>query len=446
MTSPSDGMLHIDNDKGLFRVARASFTDPSVLEAERSAIFDTCWLYLGHSSELKKPGAFSTRSVGGRNLLFNRDAQGTYRAFLNSCPHRGATVCRERSGNAKSFTCGYHGWVFGSEGKLRNVPGIEDYCEGFNEDGHVDLVPVPRLEQYRDLWFVCFDPNAMSLVDYLGSAAEYLDLVADHSEAGMEIISGMQEYQINANWKLLVENSIDGYHAPMTHSTYIDYLRNANGPESIALGKGLGKDLGNGHAVIEYTSAWARPIARWLPQMGKEGKQEVEAIFAKLVERHGRERAERIAHFNRNLLIFPNLIVLDIMAVSVRTFYPRAPGMIEVAGWAMGPNDESPWLRKYRLENFLEFIGPGGFATPDDIEMLEQCQRSYTNGKEAGWNDISKGMPAGELANHRDERQIRAFWQHWQKCLSGTAVTRPSIPIFPVPTTSTVPAAAGQDI
>jgi p-cumate 2,3-dioxygenase subunit alpha len=427
----ADDMWRVDPQRNLFQVARQTFVEPDILEAERSRIFDTCWLYIGHTSELKKPGDFSSRSVGGRRLLFNRDAQGKIHAFLNSCPHRGATVCRERTGNAKTFTCGYHGWVFGAEGKLRNIPGAEHYCDGFNDDGHADLMPVPRLESYRDFWFVCFDPGAVSLEQYLGAAGEYLDLVADHSEAGMEILSGMQEYQINANWKLLVENSIDGYHAPITHSTYIDYLRNANGPENIALGSGLGKDLGNGHSVIEYTSAWARPIARWLPQMGEAGKTEVEAIFAKLVQRHGQQRAERIANFNRNLLIFPNLIVLDIMAVSVRTFYPRAPGMMEVYGWAMGPAEESDWLRKFRLENFLEFIGPGGFATPDDIEMLEQCQAGYANLKEAGWNDISKGMPAGEMANHRDERQIRAFWVRWHEMLKSPA--KAGIPIIPAP-------------
>src|SRR5688500_7420762 len=96
-------LLDVNREAGTFRVARKAFTDQQVFEAERAAIFDRCWIYLGHGSELPKKGAFVTRSVAGRNVLFNRDAGGTVRAFLNSCPHRGATVCRERSGNAKNF-------------------------------------------------------------------------------------------------------------------------------------------------------------------------------------------------------------------------------------------------------------------------------------------------------------------------------------------------------
>src|ERR1700746_2931682 len=95
--SPPFKLLDIDREAGTFRVARKAFTDPQVFEAERAAIFDRCWIYLGHGSELPKKASFVTRPVAGRNVIFNRDAEGQVRAFLNSCPHRGATVCRERS-------------------------------------------------------------------------------------------------------------------------------------------------------------------------------------------------------------------------------------------------------------------------------------------------------------------------------------------------------------
>jgi len=164
-------LVHVDRDAGVFRVARRSFLDDAVFEAERSQIFDRCWLYVGHSSELAKKGAFVTRPVGGRNLIFNRDGAGSVRAFLNSCPHRGSTVCRDRAGLAKNFTCSYHGWVFGADGKMRDIPGKEAYVEGFGSDGCADLVAVPRLEQYRDFWFVCFDAGTVPLVEYLAGVA-----------------------------------------------------------------------------------------------------------------------------------------------------------------------------------------------------------------------------------------------------------------------------------
>ena len=115
--------LMIDEGKKIFKVSRRAFVDPDILEAERAQIFDKCWLYLGHSSELAKPGDFVTRSVGGRNILFARDGKGNLKAMLNTCPHRGAQVCREKHGSAKSFQCFYHGWVFGLDGTLRSQPG-----------------------------------------------------------------------------------------------------------------------------------------------------------------------------------------------------------------------------------------------------------------------------------------------------------------------------------
>ena len=405
-------LLHVDHEAGVFRVARKSFIDSTVFEAERSQIFDRCWLYVGHISELPKKGSFVTRPVGGRNLIFNRDAAGEVHALLNSCPHRGSTVCREASGNAKNFTCSYHGWVFGADGKLRDLPGIEAYAEGFTENGRADLVPVPRLEQYRGLWFACFDVAAVPLVEYLAGATEYLDLIVDQSEAGLEIVSGRQEYAIRANWKLLVENSFDGYHAVSTHATYFDYLKNMNGVLAQNNVVGFAKGLGNGHAVVEYTAPWGRPVANWVPAWGEERKPDIDAVYQRLVARYGEARATRIAKHSRNLLIFPNLVIVDVMALTFRTFFPKQPDYMEVTAWAVGPSEEAGWLRQNRLHSFLEFLGPGGFATPDDVEMLESCQRGYANSREAAWNDISRGMKKTEPATV-DEHQIRVFWEHW---------------------------------
>jgi len=182
-------------------------------------------------------------------------------------------------------------------------------------------------------------------------------------------------------------------------------------------------DLGNGHAVLEYKAPWGRPIAQWVPMFGEHGKHEMESIYAKLAERVGEERATRIATHNRNLLVFPNLVINDIMAITVRTFYPVAPGQMMVNGWALAPKEESEWARKYRLYNFLEFLGPGGFATPDDIEALESCQRGFANAGYASWSDISKGMGSAE-PSYDDELQMRVFWTRWNQLVNGTEDTR----------------------
>jgi p-cumate 2,3-dioxygenase alpha subunit len=416
------GMVMEDRERFLFRVARKAFADEAVLEEERRKIFDHCWLYLGHGSEIASNCDFLTRQVGGRELVFNRDRGGAVHAFLNSCPHRGATLVREPRGNAISFQCFYHGWAFNVNGRFASRYAEGNYGKDHYEGGCADLVRTPRLEHYRDFYFVNFDANAVSLSDYLAGAKEYIDLVADQGEAGMEIVGGGQNYFIDANWKLLAENSVDGFHGLPTHSTYFDYLQTVGDvrTDDLADGfKGAVHDLGNGHAVIEYPSPWGRPMARWTPAWGEDKREMIEAARARLVKTFGETRGRRMAELSRNMIIFPNLVINDIMAITVRTFHPLAAGRMAVSAWALGVKGEDERLRALRLFNFLEFLGPGGLATPDDVEALECCQRGYKNLREAAWNDISKGMPRGAKARTDDEEQIRCFWREWDRRISG---------------------------
>ncbi len=406
----------VDDDpvRGAFRVARRSFTDPAILAHERERIFERCWLYVGHASEIAHPGDFVTRQVGGRELLFTRGKDGNVRCFHNSCPHRGAMVCREKHGNGAMFRCFYHSWAFDTTGKLVTRPGAEAYADGAQAEGRHDLVPVPALDHYRGLYFVRYTNIGPDLVSYLAGAAEFIDLVFDQTEDDMEIVGGTQEYGFDANWKLLCENSFDGYHALSTHATYLDYVKSKPGSlVDMAIG-GRAYDLGNGHGVVEYTAPWGRPVAQSVPAWGEERAREVAATRARLVERFGAARAERIATQNRNLLVFPNLVLNDIMAITVRTFYPLAPDRQSVNAWTLAPREESAAMRELRLYNFLEFLGPGGFATPDDCEALALCQRGYSNLAGAGWNDISKGYRRDE-PQVDDEAQMRAFWREWHR-------------------------------
>ena len=404
-----------DRHKGSFLVPRKAFTSAAVFEREYAAIFDNCWLYLGHASELAEPGAFLTRTVARRPVLFTRDREGEYHALLNACPHRGALVCRERHGKSPAFMCMYHGWVFGSDGHLMSLPGSSGYPEGFKTDPQKQMVPVPRLERFGDFFFLNFSKEGEDLATYLAGAGDMLKLVSEHSASGMQIVGGTQEYSMRGNWKLLSENSYDGYHAACNHSTYLDYLKNTNDALGGTPLEGVMHDLGNGHAAVEYTAPWGRPIANWVPLWGEEGKAEIAGVYAELEQRLGPDRADRIAHKNRNMVIFPNLVINDIMAVTVRTIFPTAPDYMEINAWALAPREESEWRRKYRLYNFTEFLGPGGFATPDDVEAIEKCQQGYAVGGEALYNDISKGMLRADGPAFDDEAQMRAFWREWDR-------------------------------
>jgi p-cumate 2,3-dioxygenase alpha subunit len=417
MDDCSHDTLVIDNSEdGLFRVNRRAFTDPAILELEKRRVFEQCWVYAGHKSEIPHRGDFRVRNVVGRPVILVRGSDDEVRVLLNTCTHRGSLVCRQPSGNTKSFQCPYHAWTFSNQGDLIGVPGEDAYSEAFDRR-ELALATPTRVESYRGFIFISFNPAIEGLVDYLAGAREYLDLVCDQSEAGMEIVGGTQLYSMRANWKLLVENSLDGYHAPITHQRYFEFLMEMGVDSSGIRRTGAGKSLGNGHAVIETAPApGGRPIATWAPHFGEARKAELAAIRRQLEARFGVERAYKMTQMNRNLLIFPNLIINDIMAITVRTFFPRTPDYMDITAWALAPIDEQPEHRAMRLDNFLTFLGPGGFATPDDVEMLEACQMGFAN-REVEWSDISRGMKRDHPL-HNDELQMRAFWRRWQELIA----------------------------
>ena len=183
---------------GVFKVNRSAFTSQEVLDLERERIFDRAWLYLGHESELLNPNDFLTRSVGGRELIFNRNRKGEFQAFLNTCPHRGAQVVREPTGNAISFKCFYHGWAFNNNGKFATKSPPETYPDSFNCAGDVDLPRVPRLESHRGFYFINYDAGAESLLDFLGGAVDVLDIVSVQSPSGLVSVGGAREGSMRA--------------------------------------------------------------------------------------------------------------------------------------------------------------------------------------------------------------------------------------------------------
>ncbi len=365
----------IDEDAaaGIFRVRRSVYRDDAVFAAERERIWGRCWLYLGHASELPNPGDYKVRSLGGRELIFLRDAHGTIRAFLNACPHRGTAVCREREGNARRLRCFYHAWTFDTEGKLVSLPSPEAYPEGSEFRDRLGLRPVPHLEVLRDFVFVCFDPEAPTLGEYLGPAADYIELVADHCEAGMHVLPGVQQYSSRANWKLGVENAMDGYHFAPSHITFLEYLQRTGFTTSEG---GEGRILLNGHVVGIQSGHSGRMGLDWEPRFGEAERTRIEENRRRLFARLDPERASLIADYSRTLFMFPNLLLFDIEGISIRLLEPVAPGLTAISAFALAPVDEPPEAVDLRLKTLVSFIGPGGLATPDDLEAQEAIQRA----------------------------------------------------------------------
>jgi p-cumate 2,3-dioxygenase alpha subunit len=413
-----DDLVIDDSDNGIFRVHRSTMTSQEIFDLEREAIIENCWLYLGHESEVEAPGDFVSRTVMGRPLIMVKDESGSVNAIYNTCTHRGATLCREERGHSRFFTCFYHAWSFNSSGELVTLPDEASYGPRFDRAERTLQRPA-KLEQYRGFWFVAFNSNVMSLSDYLAEAKEFIDLVVDQAREGMRLIEGSNIYATRANWKLLVENSLDGYHAFPVHQTYFNYVKSLGGGMKTPTINGVPtRDLGNGHAVIEAEAPYGRPIARWDDLFGEDAREEIATLRAGIVEKYGEQRAWRMCDTIRNLSIFPNLIINDITAITIRYMEPIAPDRYETRAWALAPKEESGASLQRRIDSYLTFIGPGGFATPDDVEALESCQRGFQTLPDAAWSDISRGMTTEE-PSLMDEYQMRTFWRAWRAMMAG---------------------------
>ncbi len=412
-----------DRERGVFRVHRSAMTSQEIFELERQQIFDRCWNYLGHESEVEKPGDYKRRNVAGRPVFFVRGKDGQIRVFLNTCSHRGALICRRDEGNADVLQCFYHAWSYNTNGDLVGVPDESAYGQNFDRS-ELGLKQPTRVESYRGFYFVSFNRHIEDLVTYLAGARDYLDLIVDQAEEGMRVIRGSNKYTMKANWKLLVENSLDGYHLVPTHQTYLDYISGLGTDESgQAITQripGKAKALGNGHVVIETEARSGRPIAHWHSLYGEEAKEPIAAVRRRLVDKFGEERTFRMADVSRNLMIYPNLVINDIMAITIRYFEPTAPDSMEVTAWNLAPKGETGEMLSRRLDSFLTFLGPGGFATPDDVEALESCQAGF-RAREAEWSDISRGMH--RTARSDDELQMRGFWRQWHAHMQGLTST-----------------------
>ena len=103
-------------------ISREIFVNEAIYQQEQERIFARVWLFVGHESQVPKPGDYFQSCMGEESVILTRDSQHKLHVFLNTCRHRGMKVCRYDEGNTSVFTCPYHGWGYATDGRLVGVP------------------------------------------------------------------------------------------------------------------------------------------------------------------------------------------------------------------------------------------------------------------------------------------------------------------------------------
>ncbi len=204
----------VDLAKG--QISREIFVNDAIYAQEQERLFARAWLFVGHESQVPNPGDFFVSGMGEESVILCRDRAGEIHVFLNSCRHRGMKVCRYDEGNTPVFTCPYHGWSYGTDGKLVGVPYFREAYHSTLDRSQWGLVEVAQLCNYKGAIWATWDPAAPSFTEYLGDFTQYLDQTFDAwdgGDGGAEILGGIQKWRVPCNWKFPAENfSGDSYH------------------------------------------------------------------------------------------------------------------------------------------------------------------------------------------------------------------------------------------
>ena len=185
------------------------YFDPAVLDEENRCIFGKTWQLVGRADQVRQSGQYFTATVATEAVLVVRGNDGVLRAMSNVCRHRAGPIAKGE-GKRPVLQCGYHGWTYTLEGRLHATPEFAGVAE-FDKASCV--LPQFRVEEWNELVFVNLDPQAESLTQWLG---ELLADMPKHDYRGFRLAK-RKEWELDCNWKVYVDNYLEGYHIPIVH-------------------------------------------------------------------------------------------------------------------------------------------------------------------------------------------------------------------------------------
>jgi phenylpropionate dioxygenase-like ring-hydroxylating dioxygenase large terminal subunit len=201
-------------------IAAARYTSPEFFRQEVEKMWPNVWQYAARDEDMPEPGDYVVYENVGRSYIVTRQADGSVRAFHNSCLHRGRKLKTE-AGWANRFTCPYHAFSWNTDGSLREIPCAWDF-------GHLDREQMNLPEAEADTWagyiFVRENPGGPSLQEYLHPLQEHFARWRPHRVATTAYVAKV----LKANWKVVMEAFMEAWHNASTHPQITPFVGDSN--------------------------------------------------------------------------------------------------------------------------------------------------------------------------------------------------------------------------
>ena len=412
-------------------VHKSVYTDPEIFQLEMERIYGQAWIYIGHESQVPNTGDYHTTLLGDQDVVMVRAADRNVHVLYNRCPHKGAKVVADGSGNTgKFFRCAYHAWTFKLDGQHLAAPmknGFENTC--FDpKDPDFSIRKVARVESYRGFVFASQAAEGPDLKTFLGGVISSIDNLCDRSPTGeVEVAGGTFKVWQTSNWKMFYENLHDTMHAIATHeSSYTAAREQAEKIGEMPLELHIMDGNGEPYVFWEKLDLVAYERGHgYMEGIFNPGSIEKDPVsrehFEVLTEAYGRDRAMDILSHNRhNTIIYgsgsPHTVFQQFRVIRPVTVDRT---MVEIQLFKLKGAPDAVYKRGLMYANLIN--SPSSNVMPDDVEVYTRCQQGNLT-KGGDWvsmhryNGTDKPIPGGmSSTNGTSELPMRNQFRAWKQ-------------------------------